>query len=510
VAINFDNIFNRIEALPVKASNYDGLRAVKNRLFYIEKAFSDQKPTLKSFNLKKEKQKKHGHIGNYQISANDKKILFKKGGDYYRSALPEKQLKKDQKVALTSMDVKVELEKEWQQIFHESWRQMRDFFYAPNMHGFNWDSLRAKYASLVDHVNHRADLTYVIGEMMASLNVGHAYVTGGDLPEVEQVNTGLLGARFSKHNTGYFRVDKVLHGASWEKGLRSPLRETGVEVEKGDYILAVNGNSLADVPNIYKTLVGKAGQVVELRVNDEPERVGSRTVLVKPLANEHSLYYHEWVQNNIDYVDSVTNGKVGYLHIPDMVQHGLNEFVEDFYPQLRKEALIIDIRGNGGGNVSPMLIERLRRKAVMFNIPRNGSPRPDPGDQVMGPKLCIMDQWTASDGDLFAYRFRKHDLGPLIGQRSWGGVVGIRGSLPFVDGFSLHKPEFAKFDKAGEEWIIEGHGVKPDIPVYNHPYKQWKGNDQQLNRSIREITDLLEQNNPDIPEHPPYPDKSKP
>ncbi len=509
VRIDFANIQDRIAAFPVEASNYGELTPVNKRLFYVEKSLGDKRATLKAFNLEKEKQQTIGHTGNYQISANGEKMLFKKGGHYYISGLPKKKLKTSNKVSLSVMDVRVNLQKEWQQIFDESWRQMRDFFYDPDMHGFDWQAIRSKFEPLVDHVNHRADLTYVISEMMASLNVGHAYVGGGDLPEVKQVKTGLLGARFSKDESGYFRIDKVMEGANWDKGNRSPLTQVGVEVTKGDFILSVNGKSLKDIPNIYQALTGKAGETVELRVNNKPTLQDSRSVVLKPLASEKSLYYHEWVQNNIDYVDSATNGRVGYVHIPDMARNGLNEFMENFYPQLRKDALIVDIRGNGGGNVSPMLIERLRRKLVMHKVPRNGEPRPDPSDQIIGPQVCMLDQWTASDGDLFAYRFREHDLGPLIGQRSWGGVVGIRGSLPFVDGFKLYKPEFAKFDKSGDEWIIEGHGIEPDIPVYNDPNQYHKGHDQQLDRSIKEIMDLLSNDKPALPDPPPYPDKSK-
>ena len=510
VKIDFEGIANRMEALPVEASNYYGLSAVKDRLFFVERSFSDNKSQLKSYHFGKEKLMKHGPISSYQLSANDKKLLFRRGSKYFIQQVPKKgKLKTKQRVKMNDMEVRVDLSEEYQQIFRESWRQMRDFFYAPNMHGFNWDSIRRKYQPMVKHVSHRADLTYLIGEMMASLNSGHAYVSGGDMPEVEQVQTGLLGARFSKHSSGYFHVDKVYEGANWRDAERSPLQAVDVNVTQGDFILKVNGRSLKAVPNIYQELVGEAGEMVSLTVNEAPEMDDSRQVLVKPLKSEKSLYYHNWVQDNIDYVDSVTNGKVGYIHIPDMVQNGLNEFAEYFYPQLRKEALIVDIRANGGGNVSPMLIERLRRERVLHQIPRNGQPSPDPGDQLVGPKVCLMDQWTASDGDLFAYRFRAHELGPLIGHRTWGGVVGIRGSQPFVDGFSLNKPEFAKFDTEGEDWIIENKGVEPDIPVTNSAYQQYQGNDNQLDTAIEEAMDRLDQNNPEIPEAPPYPDKSE-
>ncbi|PSR05922.1 MAG: protease, partial [Bacteroidetes bacterium SW_10_40_5] len=389
------------------------------------------------------------------------------------------------------------------------WRQMRDFFYAPNMNGMDWKGIRQKYEPLVNHVNHRADLNYIAGEMISELNAGHCYVGNGDLPEVETIKMGLLGAELSKDpESGYFQVDRVLEGANWKKSLRSPLTQSGVEVEEGDYIIAVNGASTDEMPNIYQSLVGKAGKQVELRVNESPKLKNSRKVIVKPIGSEKQLYYYNWVQKNMDKVNEASNGKIGYVHIPDMARNGLNEFVENFYPQLRKKALIVDVRGNGGGNVSPMLIERLRRELAMYTKPRNGEPRPNPSDMIMGPQICLMDEWSASDGDLFPYRSRKHNLGKLVGQRTWGGVVGIRGSLPFVDGGTLHKPEFAKFDSEGKEWIIEGHGVEPDVEVFNDPYQQYQGTDQQLQKAIDMILQQLDDSMPEIPDAPPYPDKS--
>jgi tricorn protease len=258
--------------------------------------------------------------------------------------------------------------------------------------------------------------------------------------------------------------------------------------------------------NIYEALLGTVGKQVTLRVNAAPQGPG-REVVVVPIASEADLYYYDWVQGNIRKVEEATGGRCGYVHVPDMLATGLNEFVKYFYPQLRKKAIIIDVRGNGGGNVSPMLIERLRRDIVMVSIARNGTPRPDPEAMIYGPKVCLMNEFSASDGDLFPYRFKHYKLGPLIGKRSWGGVVGIRGSLPLLDGGTLNRPEFSRYDVAGKEWIIEGHGVDPDIVVDNDPAREYAGTDEQLNKALAVINDELKRGEKTVPPPPPYPKK---
>jgi tricorn protease len=232
---------------------------------------------------------------------------------------------------------------------------------------------------------------------------------------------------------------------------------------------------------------------------------GSREVVVVPIADEHPLYYQQWVQKNIKKVNEATKGQVGYVHIPDMQQRGLNEFVKHYYPQLRKKALIIDVRGNGGGNVSPMIIERLRREIAMIDISRDTQPRPDPLEILHGPKVCLLNEFSASDGDLFPYRFRHYKLGKLIGKRSWGGTIGIRGTLPFVDGGSLNKPEFASYELDGKDWVIEGRGVTPDIVVDNDPAREYAGIDDQLNRAIEVILEELRTGERRLPSPPVFP-----
>jgi tricorn protease len=244
---------------------------------------------------------------------------------------------------------------------------------------------------------------------------------------------------------------------------------------------------------------------VTLHINSTPNIKGARPVVVTPIADESRLYYHEWVQTNIKKVNDASGGKIGYIHVPDMLTTGLNEFVKHYYPQLGKKALLIDMRGNGGGNVSPMLIERLRREIAMVGIARNSVPTVDPSGTFYGPLACLLNEFSASDGDLFPYRFKHYKLGPLIGKRSWGGVIGIRGTLPFVDGGVLNKPEFSRVDVEGKKWIIEGYGVDPDIVQDNDPAKEFAGTDEQLLKGIEVLLEKLKKEEKKLPELPPYP-----
>ena len=320
----------------------------------------------------------------------------------------------------------------------------------------------------------------------------------------------MLGAKLSRQPSGFYRVDKILEGANWSKELRSPLTEIGVNIREGDYIIAVNGNITNEMTDIYESLVGYAGKQVELTVNSKPELAGSRKTIVVPLASEAKLYYYNWVQNNIRKVSEATGGQVGYIHIPDMSPEGLNEFISHFYPQIMKKGLIIDDRGNGGGNVSPMIIERLSREMIMTQMARNQSQgTPDPDGTFAGPKVLLIDNYSASDGDLFAYRFREMKLGHIIGVRTWGGVVGIRGSLPLIDGGQLYKPEFARYSADGTLWPIEGHGVEPDIVVDNDPAKEYAGEDAQLNKAIEVILDEMKSYPGYVKPIPPFPVKNK-
>ena len=305
------------------------------------------------------------------------------------------------------------------------------------------------------------------------------------------------------------RIDRILVGANWSQSLISPLTVNGVDAKEGEFILAVNGEPVNKVNDIYELLVGKAGTLVELTLNSKPDFTGSRNVIVKPIASEKELYYYNWVQENTRKVSEATNGRVGYIHIPDMQVAGLNQFAEHFYPQLQKEALIIDDRSNGGGNVSPMIIERLMR-TITYVTMNTGATVGDinPDGTHLGPKVALCDKYSASDGDLFSYRFKYNKLGTLIGTRTWGGVVGISGPAPTIDGGNINTPSWAPYAADGSSFIIEGYGVDPDIVVENDPHKEYLGQDDQLDKAISVALEKLKTEGRQLPAIPPFPDKS--
>jgi len=507
VKIDFDGISGRVLKLDIKPGNYWNVNAIDNSVYYVFSSAKTSGPQLKMFDLDEQKETDLGDINSIIFSASYKKALINENGKYAVIDAPKSKVKVDKYLDLAGMDVMIDLSQEWMQIYNESWRQMRDFFYAPNMHGVDWKAIHDKYAVLVPYVKNRNDLNYVIGEMIGELSVGHAYVLGGDKPTPKRIPTGLLGAKVSKDASGYFVIDEILPGENWLSNSRSPLTEVGVDVAEGNFIIAVNGKSTKGVADIYEMLVGASGKQVILTVNSKADPAGSHDIIVVPTADEASLYYFKWVRGNIEKVSKATNGEVGYIHIPDMGPEGLNEFVKYFYPQLNKKALIIDDRGNGGGNVSPMIIERLNRELALYGMSRNNSVNTKPAQMMLGPKVLLIDNYSASDGDLFPYQFKKLKIGTVIGVRTWGGVVGIRGSLPFVDGGDLRRPEFAPFDTDGK-WTIEGFGVEPDIVVDNDPAQEYAGNDQQLNKAIEVALEQIKNVKP-IPEIPPYPDKTK-
>ncbi len=506
VDIDFDGIEQRVVDLPIEAANYWNLTATKNALYYTK--YKQNKVCLNLFDFEEKKETNLGNYGSYLISFDRKKMAIS-NGSYYIIDLPKSKIDLKEELNLSGMKVMTDLTLEWNQIFTESWRQMRDFFYDPNMHGVNWNNIKQKYQPLVSHVNQRADLTYIIGEMIGELNVGHAYTGGGDKPAPKRIKLGLLGAKLARDASGYYKIMSIYQGENWTNSTRSPLTEVGVDAKVGDYIIAIDGKETSSVNDIYELLIDKANKETELTLNGKPSAEGCRKVLITPIDDENGLVYLNWVRNNIEKVNKATNGEVGYIHIPDMGVEGLNEFVKYFYPQLSKKALIIDDRGNGGGNVSPMIIERLSRKLAMMRVARNTNPYPGGIAMHIGPKICLIDQYSASDGDLFPYQFKYFKLGKLVGVRTWGGVVGIRGSLPFIDGGTLSKPEFSHYAADGSNWIIEGNGVEPDVEVVNDPAKEYAGEDQQLNKAIELIMDELKNYPKDLPKAPMYPDKSK-
>ena len=506
--IDIDGIEGRIGKLPIKASDYFNLTSVENKLYYQRKGHKDDKTALFMYDFDSREEKNLGQVDGYEISANKKKMIVSQNGMYGIINLPAIEVKVTDKLDLSGLQMVINKKEEWEQIYKETWRQMRDFFYSPNMNGVDWKAQGDKYEELVKYVNNRNDLTYILGELVGELNIGHAYVGGGDRPQPERIKTGLLGAEISKDKvSGYFRIDKILKGQNWTGQVKSPLTEIGVNASEGDFILAVDGKPVNKMNNIYEALVNKAGRQVNLTLNNIPSELGKREVTVMPIDDESQLYYLNWVNNNMEKVNKATNGRVGYLHIPNMGVDGLNEFIKYYFPQLEKEALVVDVRGNGGGFVSSIIIENLRRVATMIRVTRNSKPDINPDGTLYGPMVMLCDEFSASDGDIVTYRFKTYNMGKVVGKRTWGGVTGIRGTLPLVDGGFLSRPEFSIYDLEGKKWIIEGIGVEPDIVVDNDPYLEYTGTDQQLNKAIEVILDDLKTKAKKIPDHPPYPVK---
>ncbi|MFI3267643.1 MAG: PDZ domain-containing protein [Rikenellaceae bacterium] len=493
--IDAEGMLDRIIKLPIASGRYQGVYSDGKKVYY-----SNQKGAM-VFDLKDQKETVIAEKAS--MYAFDKKAVFLKDNELYVMDIPAGKAQLEKPVDLSNMKITVSYKEEWAQIFDEAWRAFRDGFYVENMHGVDWKAMKTKYEALLPYVTTRLDLNYLIGEMIGELCCGHCYVNPGETVRAEKISMGLLGAEISRDKTGYFRLEKILKGVSWDKTHRSPLTEQGLNVEEGNYIIAIDGVPTNTVKDMYQLLVGKADVPTELTINTSASESGARTITILPIADEYSLYHNAWVQKNIETVNEASGGKIGYIYVPDMGVEGLVEFTRYFYPQLDKEGLIIDDRENGGGNVSPMLIERLSREAYSLTMRRGSSHVGTIPDAThTGPKVCLINKYSASDGDLFPWRFKAQNLGKLIGTRTWGGIVGISGPLPYMDGTDIRVPFFTNYDPKTGEWIVENHGVDPDILIDNDPIKEWNGEDEQLNRAIEEVMkDLKDRTEfPGIPE----------
>jgi tricorn protease len=517
VAIDFEGLPTRVIRVPVDADNYGGLSANAGHLFYVKRSapFYGREPetpaVLMAFARKERKASALvDGCQTYSLSEDGTKILARASGGWglYDANAKGKDSRKDVSTAGLLCD-RVPRD-EWRTAFQEVWRRYRDYFYAPNMHGYDWEALRKQYEPLLEHVAHRADLNYLLGEMTAELNVGHAYVAGGDWVQPDRQEVALFGGRLEADAaSGRYKLARILRGQNEEERYRSPLTEVGVDIEVGDYVLAVDGVELRTDTDPYQLLRGKADRPVAFTVNARPSLDGSRRVVFRPVTTETKLFYLDWVLGNRERVDRMSGGRLAYLHVPDMGADGIREFIKWYYGQVRKEGLVIDDRNNGGGNVSQMLIERLRRVLLGTEYSRNSEYTGTYPEVVFnGPMVCLINQNSASDGDIFPWMFRESKLGPVIGKRSWGGVVGITNHGPLIDGGSVNVPEFGHADKNGQ-WAVEGWGVEPDIEVDNDPAAVLKGGDPQLERAVQEVLEALRKNPSKLPARPADPIKTK-
>ena len=488
VKVDPEGILDRIVKLPVSGVGYGGYYSDGKKLWYS----SGRGTRVFDFASGEDSDCTDGRMF-YRFG--DKKALVMKAGKLQAAPLGAK-MGSGEDVTTSDMVAYIDYPREWAQIFDEVWRAFRDGYYLENMHGRNWQGVKEKYQVLLPYVRTRLDLNYVIGEMISELASGHAYITPGEYPKPERIDMGLLGAELSKDRSGFFKIDRILQGASYRPELRSPLQEPGLGVQAGQYITAIDGVSTKSVANIYQLLVGKADVLTELTVNDKPAE-GGQKVVVKPIADEYPLYHFEWVQKNIRTVEEKSGGKVGYIYIPDMGPEGLSEFARYYYPQLDKEALIVDDRENGGGNISPMVIERLQREVYRMTMSRTSSMTGTvPEGTHTGPKVLLINKYSASDGDLFPWSFKANKLGTVIGTRTWGGIVGISGSLPYLDGTDVRVPFFTNYDRETGQWIVENYGVDPDIVLDNDPVREYAGEDQQLLKAIEVALEQIKDRKP--------------
>lgn len=514
VRIDYEGLAERVIRVPVEADNYFGVGVAEGRLVLLRGGASYYgrapavSPTLLTFDLEtRELKEVFTGVGGLALTPDGEKALVRQGNRFQLVDLATGETGAE--VAVDGLIAEVRPEEEWAQIFDDAWRHFRDHFYVENMHGYDWPALREQYEPLLKHVGHRSDLNYLISEMIAELNVSHAYVVGGDVPIPERPAGALLGARFELDEaSGRYRIAEIFPGQNEEDAYRSPLTEVGLDVEEGDYVLEIDGQPLERGTNPWRLLRHADPSYLELQVADEPGGE-PRRVVVQPIGSEDDLIYLGWVEEKRRRVEEATGGKVGYVHIPDMSADGFREWIKWFYGQRYRQGLILDVRNNGGGNISPMIIERLQREIRMIDWERHRDlPDPIPSAAPLGHFVALLDEDTASDGDQFAWQFRDAGLGPLIGKRSWGGVVGIYGSYDLIDGGGVSVPEAGSGGRDGE-WIIEGRGVEPDIEVDNDPADVAKGIDAQLEKAIEVILKTIEKDPPTLPERPAPPVKTE-
>jgi tricorn protease len=527
VKIDLDGIQNRVIALPMDPAVIRSFSVAKGFLYYstvpaqgLDGPLPGEGSAVHVYDLKERKEKTliEG-VERFALSFDGSKLLYQGEGGNPRTghtygiidAKPAGEAKKvgDSALSLNGMRAEIDPPQEWKEIYNEVWRQERDYFYEPEMNGVDWQKIHDKYAQLLPFVSDRYSLTYIMGEMIGELSNSHTYVGGGDYPELHPVNVGLLGVDYELDQaSGRYRIKKIYPGENWDPELRSPLTEPGMKVSEGDYLIAVNGQQLHAPQNPYELFVNLANETVTLTVNSKPSEDGAHNIVVKPINDEYNLRELNMITTNRKKVDEATGGKVGYVYLPDMGAPGLNEFVKQFFPQIRKQGLIIDIRYNGGGFVDELIFERLRRILAGMDSARNWKSGTVPPIVFNGSMVCLTNHYAASDGDIFSYMFKYYKLGPLIGERTWGGVRGIRGEIDLMDGGYITRPEFARYNNQSQ-WIVENHGVQPDIVVENRPEQVVSGKDPQLDRSIEEVMKAIQANPkqlaPRPPALPPYP-----
>lgn len=488
LTIDTQGLAGRVVALQTEGGAYQQLSATPAGPLYIHGQGDDSE--LRLFDLKKQSESSvMKGINSYQLSASGEYLLYRQGSHWGIAPAEPDQDSSQGRLKLDNMELRVDPGVEWRQMYVDGWRILRDWFYDPNMHGMDWPGIRDKYAPLVDHVAHRSDLDYIFGEIAGEMNAGHIYVQSGDQPTVQRRQGGLLGAEFESAD-GYYRISRIFSGEPWHQQFYSPLAAPGMNVKEGDYVLSVNGRSTGSVANFYSLLENTGGDLVTLRINDKPTESGARDVLVRTITSETSLRYLNWIEDRAARVDALSNGRIGYIHLPNTAVAGNRELMKRYLPQVGKEALIIDARYNGGGFIPDRMIEMVARRPLNFWKRRGLDPQSTPVVSHDGPKVTLINGYSGSGGDAFPYYFRKLGLGPLIGTRTWGGLIGISGNPMLADGGGILASTFRFMDTEGA-WAVENEGVAPDIEVLDRPELVAQGADPSLERAVEYLLEAL-------------------
>ncbi|WP_421801083.1 S41 family peptidase [Flagellimonas sp.] len=492
VLIDFSNIQDRVVSLDLPARNYQFLQpGTEKKVFVAETIPNERGLKVHSYDVAEEKATDFTDgISAMVTSDSGAYALLKKAGGWMiteskGAPKPEDNLNIDAKI-------KVDPQAEYAQIFKEGWRYMRDFLYVNNVHGAPWDKIYNWYQPWIKHVRHRTDLNYVVDILSGEVAIGHSYVSGGDMPDVDRVPVGLLGADFDIVD-GYYQIKKIYTGEQWNPDLRSPLAMPGLDVKEGDYLMVVNGTPLTADQNIYELLAQTADRTINISVNGTPSMANAKMVIVKPVANEYQLRYMDWVESNRDKVDKLSNGKLAYVYIPNTSGNGFSSFNKYYFSQQDKKGVILDERNNGGGSAADYMIDIMAREPIgYFNSKANDNrPWTSPIAGIWGPKVMIINERAGSGGDLLPFMFKEKDLGTLVGTRTWGGLVGTWDTPRFIDGGRMVAPRGGFYNTKGE-WDVEGKGIAPDIEVIQSPKEIVKGKDPQLERAVKEALRLLE------------------
>ncbi|NBP69601.1 MAG: protease, partial [Cytophagia bacterium] len=513
VKIDMNNLSNRIMAVNVPLRNYTALLpGPEGYVFYAEAIANQQGVTLHRYNFKDLKSETFLSGLNDMVVSNDRKSILYRSNSVWGilgTTDANKKVGDGKLESIASMKVKVNPMEEWKQIFREGWRYQRDFLYVNNTHGAPWNDVYKWYSPWVEHVKHRSDLNYIVDILGGEIAVGHSYTSGGDFPNVKSIPVGLLGADYEMDNK-YYRFTKVYLGESWNPDLKAPLREPGVNINPGDYLLEVNGQAVATTDNLYKYFEATANRQIKIRVNSKPAMEGSRLVTVVPVDNENQLRMMDWVEGNRRKVDELSKGQLAYIYVPNTGNPGYTYFNRYYFSQQDKKGAVIDERNNGGGSAADYMVDIMARQLHGYFNSKASDHRPflTPNAGIFGPKVMLINERAGSGGDLLPYLFNKMKIGPLVGTKTWGGLVGTWDTPLFVDGGRMVAPRGGFYDVNGE-WAVEGVGIPPDIEVQQSPAAVSKGRDPQLERAVEEALKLMKTQAVEIKPEPAPPVKYK-